>query len=222
MLRRALSAREVFARVADTYDDDNALLAMERPGTEALLPSLRGLDVLDVGAGHAHYARLAVARGARRVLALDVNEGMLRGLDVPAVVADAEALPVAAACVDVAVAALVVSYLDLEVALREIARVLRTEGVLVLSELHGGGAQLGSWCRTFRGPDGEAVAVHAPPPAPDVLCHRLEGAGLAVEVMREPAVDARLQPYFQRAGRRDFAQVSGLPLLVHIVARKKG
>jgi SAM-dependent methyltransferase len=219
-LRRMAPAREAFARVADTYDDGNALLVLERPGTEALLPPLRGRDVLDVGAGHAHYARLAARRGARAVVALDVNERMLRGLDVPRLVADAASLPLAGERFDVAVAALVLSYLDRARALREVARVLRRGGRLVVSELHGRGARIGAWRRTFRGPQGEAISVDAPPPPPDALCRSLEDAGFVVETVRESMIDDRLRPHFLSAGRGDFARLSGLPLLVHIAARR--
>jgi ubiquinone/menaquinone biosynthesis C-methylase UbiE len=213
------NARDLFARVAETYDGDNPLLAMERPATEPLLPDFEGRDVLDVGAGHGHYARLAASRGAGCVLALDVNAGMLQGLPVRAVAADAAALPLAAARFDVVIAALVTSYVDRARTLSEIARVLRPDGVLVLSELHARGAALG-WQRTFRDPIGRTIVIEAPPPDPDVLRREIEGAGFTVDVLKETCIDARLAPHFRRAGRRDLPSLLGVPLLVHIAARK--
>jgi SAM-dependent methyltransferase len=175
--------------------------------------------VLDLGAGHGHYAAHAAARGAR-VTALDVSASLLREVSVPAVVADAAALPFASGRFDVVVAALVLSYVDRARTLREAARALRPSGVLVVSDLHARGASLGGWRRTFRGADGRTVEIDVPPPLPAVLRAEIEAAGLHVETVRETAVDGRLEPYFRKAGRRDLPALLGLPLLVHIVARK--
>ena len=215
----AASARRIFAR-ATQYDRDNPLLTIERPETEALLPELAGLDVVDLGAGHAHYARLARARGARRVAAVDVSAAMLRGVPLPAVVADAAALPLASGSADVVIAALMLSYVDRVRALLEVARVLRPSGVLVISELHARGAAQGGWRRTFRGATGRTLAVEAPPPDPRALAGELDAAGFHLEVYRETAVDQRLEPHFRRAGRQDLPTLMGLPLLVHLVARR--
>jgi ubiquinone/menaquinone biosynthesis C-methylase UbiE len=215
----AKSAREVFAR-ATQYDRDNPLLSIERPEMEAMLPELAGRDVLDLGAGHAHYARLARARGARRVVALDVSPAMLRGVPVPAIVGDAAALPMASASADVVVAALVLSYVDRIRTLVEIARVLRPGGMLLISELHARGVAQGGWRRTFRGATGRTLAVEAPPPDPRVLAGELDAAGFRLEAFRETPVDQRLEPHFRRAGRRDLPALLGLPLLVHLAARK--
>ena len=211
--------RAIFARAVD-YDRGNPLLVVERPETEALLPDMAGRDVLDLGAGHAYYTAHARAHGARKVVALDISEPLLRGTKAPAVVADAAALPLASQQFDVVVAALVLSYVDRAAALGEIARVLRPSGTLVVSDLHARGAALGGWRRTFRGADGGMVAVEAPPPAPETLRAEIEAAGLRVEAVRETPVDERLEPHFRKAGRRDLPALLGVPLLVHIVARK--
>ena len=70
------AVRDVFAVAAAAYDRGNPLLALERPDTEALLPVLAGRDVLDVGAGTGHYARLAAALGARIAIAFDLTPGV--------------------------------------------------------------------------------------------------------------------------------------------------
>ena len=210
---------DVFER-ASGYERENPLLAIERPETEALLPGLAGRDVLDLGSGHGHYARLARTRGARCVIALDASLAIVRASAPAAVVAAAEALPLGASVVDVVIAALVTSYVDRTRAFAEVARVLRPEGRIVISELHAEGMARGAWRRTFRGVGGEALAVEASPPEPGLLARELEAAGLRVETRKETAVDARLEPHFRRAGRRDFAALRGLPLLVHVVAHK--
>jgi SAM-dependent methyltransferase len=51
--------------------------APEWPSLRALLPDLRGLDVLDLGCGHGGFCRYAAERGAANVLGVDVSETML-------------------------------------------------------------------------------------------------------------------------------------------------
>jgi SAM-dependent methyltransferase len=51
--------------------------AAEFPALRALLPDLRGLEIVDLGCGLGWFCRWARARGARRVLGLDLSETML-------------------------------------------------------------------------------------------------------------------------------------------------
>ena len=211
--------REVFSAAASTYGRGNPLLFVEREETARLLPRLEGLTVLDLGCGDGHYARLAAALGAARVLALDAAPPMAALAPPPALVGDAAALPLASASVDVVIAALVLSHVGgLEAALAEAARVLRPGGALVISDLHPIATALG-WRRSFEA-GGRSVAVEAPPPAAATLRAALAEASLAVEEWREPAVDERLRSEFRRAGRRDFEGLRGTPLLVAVRARK--
>lgn len=133
------SVREVFAVAAAAYDRGNPLLALERPETEAMLPALAGRSVLDVGSGTGHYARLAAALGARLAIAFDLTPEMLGKAPRPAAVGDAGRLPFAGESLDVAIAALLLSFVkDLEASVREIARVLRPGGTFVLADVSAG------------------------------------------------------------------------------------
>jgi SAM-dependent methyltransferase len=86
-----------------------------------------GRRVVDVGAGTGAATRAALAAGAADVIAVDVSVGMLRHdapNRVPAVVADAVALPFGDGVVDGAVAAFSLNHLEHPGAgLREMARV---------------------------------------------------------------------------------------------------
>jgi SAM-dependent methyltransferase len=216
------SVREVFALAATRYGRGNPLLAVERPETESLIPAVAGKDVLDLGSGTGHYARFASALGARTAVAVDLTPEMAASGPRPAVVGDAARLPFADSSFDVLVAALLVSFVGDRAALcSEAARVVRAGGVLVVSDLHPVASARG-WSRSFDGPSGERLVVDAPPPSVDEHRNRLEAAGFVLETLREPVVDARLEPEFRRAGRSDFAALRGTPLLVCLRAHKGG
>lgn len=213
--------REVFSAAAPAYGRSNPLLAVEREETARLLPRLEGKDVLDLGCGHGHYARLARALGARRVLALDFAAPMAAAAPPPAVVGDASRLPLGGERADVVIAALLLSFVpDPTALMAEVRRVLRPGGALVLSDLHPAASARG-WRRSFEDGAGRTRVVEAPPlPLADVR-RLLAEAGLAVAEWREPEVDERLEPDFRRAGRGDFARLRGTPLLVALRAVKR-
>jgi ubiquinone/menaquinone biosynthesis C-methylase UbiE len=212
--------REVFAAAAAGYDRSNLLLLVERPEMETMLPSLRGKDVLDLGAGTGHYARLARRSGARLAVAFDATPEMLAVAPRPSVVGDAGRLPFATMSADVAIAALLLSYVsDLEATLNEAARVLRDDGVFVASDLHSVASSLG-WQRSFTGRHGERLVIDAPPPERCQLEPALVRAGFVVERVSEPKIDERLRSAFAAAGRRDYDRLAGTPLLQIYRARK--
>jgi SAM-dependent methyltransferase len=98
--------------------------------------------VLDLGCGEGQIARLVATGGARRTVGVDLSAAQLtearRRAGGPVYVrAVAAALPVAPASFDAVVACLVLEHLaDLDVALDEVARVLRPGGRLVLFVNH--------------------------------------------------------------------------------------
>ncbi len=123
---------------------------IDRPACLGLLGDVDGLHVLDAACGPGLYAEELVRRGAR-VTAVDQSPAMV-GLArerVPA--ADARTHDLADpldwlgdGSVDAALLALAVEYVDDRVALlRELRRVLRPWGALVLSRLH----PTGDWLR---------------------------------------------------------------------------
>ncbi|UDY23800.1 class I SAM-dependent methyltransferase [Nocardioides sp. Kera G14] len=126
-----------FGSVADAYDHgrpdypaDAVTWLVGRPGTEFV-------SVLELGAGTGKLTR-ALVEQRYHVFATDPDDAMLDRLsahlpDVRATKAVAEQLPVPDQSVDVVMAAQAFHWFDLERALPEIARVLRSGGHLALA-----------------------------------------------------------------------------------------
>ena len=138
---RTRHARRLFAGIGGSYDRMGAILSFgEDPRWRRFLVARLGRrgSVLDVATGTGLVAReLARSGAARRIVALDPSEPMLRegrrrtaGLPVEFVLGLAEELPFADAAFD----ALTVTYLlryvdDPGATLAELARVIRPDGI---------------------------------------------------------------------------------------------
>jgi SAM-dependent methyltransferase len=116
----------------------------EWPALQAMLPTLVGRRVLDLGCGFGWFARWARLSGAVRVLAVDASQRMLARAreqtsdeDIVYEHADLEVYEYPSAQFDVVYSALAFHYLtDLESVLRGAARALLPGGVLVFSVEH--------------------------------------------------------------------------------------
>lgn len=116
----------------------------ERPATLALLPDVRGKDVLDAGCGHGWYCEWLLDRGAR-VVGVDRSVRM-SGLATKRVGSRARIIHgnvsdlrdvLADATFDIVLSSLMLHYVDdLDKAFCEFARLLRPTGRLVLSTHH--------------------------------------------------------------------------------------
>jgi SAM-dependent methyltransferase len=118
--------------------------APEWPALRALLPDLRGLNVVDLGCGYGWFCRWAREQGAARLLGLDVSEKMLaraRAATSDAGVAyaraDMEKLELPEASFDVAYSSLALHYIeDLAGFFATVHRALIPNGRLVFSIEH--------------------------------------------------------------------------------------
>ena len=186
--------RELYDRVAIEYADlfcSDGVLNAEASYVQELarVGTLTNSRLLDVGCGPAVYLRLA-ERAALRYVGVDFSAEMLRvGRNrFPGVClarADARSLPMAASVVDLAVAMGSLSHMtneDFHIAMGEIARVLRTEGALLL------GDQVGN--QPIRAPYPLATGCLVPvfPRSEEFYCDELTRWGFAVvrTEVREP------------------------------------
>lgn len=189
--RRRLEPQAAYALWATTYPPHphNPLMVLEQQTVLSLLPALEGLTVLDAGCGSGRYLRELQRLGAR-AFGVDLSAAMLsRAGEVSKRIARADicALPLRSASVDAVVCGLALGDVSkLEVALGEIARVLRPGGCAVYSVVHPIGATQG-WSRTFDA-GGRSMAIdgywHG------VARHRKAcgSAGLRVTAWQEPVL----------------------------------
>jgi SAM-dependent methyltransferase len=118
--------------------------AAEWPALRALLPDLRGLNVVDLGCGFGWFCRWARDQGAARVLGLDVSEKMLaRARDttgdaaITYARADLEQLDLPVTSFDLAYSSLALHYInDLAGLLAAVHRALVPGGSVVFSVEH--------------------------------------------------------------------------------------
>jgi len=139
-----VSTREGYDRWAEVYDTDgNPLVALEEPEASRMIGDVRGLAVADVGTGTGRHA-LRMSREGARVVAIDFSLGMMaRARSKPGaeriafVCADCSALPLPDSAFDRVISGLVVEHIaTLDPYFRELARICRPDGFIVVTNLH--------------------------------------------------------------------------------------
>lgn len=133
--------RLFYTTIANEFDDLMNIYDVQRRVEvvfDELLPeSITGQHILDVGCGTGWFSRRATERGAK-VTSLDIGVSLLQQTlhkaDVLPTVGDALHLPFADRTFDVVVSSEVIEHTaDPQQAIAEMARVLRTNGVLVVT-----------------------------------------------------------------------------------------
>src|ERR1051326_7190087 len=140
-----LSTKDGYDRWAAIYDDEgNPLTALEEPWMDTLLGDVRGLAVVDIGCGTGRHAIRLAAAGAL-VQAVDFSEAMLERARTKAGPSNitfrvhdlAKPLPFADKIFDRVVCGLVIDHIvDLGGLFREMHRVCRPSGLVVVSVMH--------------------------------------------------------------------------------------
>ena len=139
-----VSVEEGYDRWAGTYDESpNPLLALEERHLPSILPDLAGSNVLDLGCGTGRWLACLIARGACSVIGIDLSAAMLRvarrraGLYERLVRADGLHLPFRASVFDFVLSYFALNHItDLQAMARELARAMKLQGRLLISEMH--------------------------------------------------------------------------------------
>ena len=119
-----------FDGIAATYDaTPNPLLALEQRYLEPLLPDMRSLTVVDVGAGTGRWLRRL---RAAKTLAVDCSAEMLARGSGDRVIADASQLPFQDAIADLVLCTFMFGYAPL--CFPELARITRK--TLIVTDVH--------------------------------------------------------------------------------------
>jgi malonyl-CoA O-methyltransferase len=205
---------------APTYDrEPNPLLALEERALDAMLPPVQGRIVLDAACGTGRWLEKLLHRGARHAVGVDYSAGMLAranqkmGLRGRMVRADVLSLPIQSRVVDVAICSLAAGYLDdLDCFAGEVARVLRYDGRLFLTDAHPEGLKRG-WRRSFR-LNGDALEIEVQTRPVAEVRAAFERYGFELLQTRECNFGEPERPIFARAGRSHFfEEASSIPAL---------
>lgn len=168
----------------------NRLMAIEQATVLSLLPDVRGLTALDAGCGTGRYLNALRERGAVAI-GVDLSNAMLsqaRKVSRPLARADICALPFDAMSLDFVICALALGDVaEIELALGEMARVLRPGGRLIYSVVHPSGATAG-WSRTFES-HGRQCAIDGHWHSLEQHRHACAAAHLSIEAWQEPVLE---------------------------------
>jgi malonyl-CoA O-methyltransferase len=155
-----------------------------------LMPLLQGCTVLDLAGGTGRYALIAAAAGAAQIMSMDSSPAMLRANALSQrAQATTEAIPLRDSSVDVILCGLALGHLPrLEPSLAEMGRILRPDGIALVSDFHpfiflSGGR------RTFQA-GAQTYAVEHYAHLYTAYYHAAEHAGLRIEQIAEPGLDA--------------------------------
>ena len=192
---------EGYARWAETYDLElNPLIAVEGPRVQAILNQIPMRTALDAGAGTGRHA-IALAQRGVAVTAVDQSPDMLAiargksaraGLEIDFRIGSLEdRLPAEDDQFDFLVCALTLSHIpDIEHAVRECARVVRSGGSLLISDIHPDVANGLGWTAKLRRPGATYNLPFAGHTRTDYL-DSVEAAGCSItSLMEVPVGDA--------------------------------
>jgi malonyl-CoA O-methyltransferase len=184
----AVSPSEAYRLLATEYDaQPNALVSLERRIMGPLLPPLKGRRVIDAASGTGRWAVHCAAQGAR-VIAVDFSREMLMRGPRPAVLGDIKKLPFRDSAADVTICSFALGYAP--GCLRELGRVTRPGGLVLVSDMHPESARRG-WTRSFRHSSGVIHIAHEPYHLED-----LHAPGLDLAYLLEPSFGAPEQEIF--------------------------
>jgi malonyl-CoA O-methyltransferase len=222
-----LSPGDAHALWASSYDENpNPVLALEERTLEPLLPSLKGCDVLDVACGTGRWLMHLVRGGASTAAGLDISPAMLRqsarkpGLAGQLIEADALAMPIRTGFADFVICSFGLSYIpDVSLFAKELSRVVKNGGLVVLSDLHPA-AHTRGWKRSFRH-NGTVVEISSFSRSIPRIRQAFEEQGFVSPVVVEANFGEAEKPIFEKAGKGDlWEEMGGEPAIYACMFRR--
>lgn len=211
---RNVSVIEGHALWARSYDlTPNPLLALEERTLDPVLSGAQDKFVVDVACGTGRWLHKLKARGAKRGLGVDLSAEMLEQasrkplLNGSLIRGHACALPIPNTVADFVMTSFAVGYIeDLRAFARELARVSRPYGLVVVSDFHPAN-HFRRWRRTFRcGSQVYEIRSFARPM--EQVCDEFGKCGLKLEMRLEPCFGEPERPIFDAYGKDHLFQGS--------------
>jgi SAM-dependent methyltransferase len=221
--------KEAYRLWAPLYDaTPNPLLSLEQRSLAPMLHSATGCDVVDLGCGTGRWLAQLSKANPRSMIGIDFSEEMLAQASVKLapgvrlVQADCLASPLTDRSSDWILASFLLSYLeDLRGFACEVARIARTGGSILISDVHPTTRNYG-WRRTFRSTD-QLIEIQSHVYQLEDLQRAMEEAGFEPTFLHEIAFGEEEQRIYIDAGRADlFFRVQSLPVLFVAGFRRSG
>ncbi|HEV2272527.1 MAG TPA: methyltransferase domain-containing protein [Acidobacteriaceae bacterium] len=218
-----------FDRWAQVYDAQlNPLLSLEMRKATPLLPRISGAHVLDVGCGTGRWLTHLEALSPASVTGADCSLTMLERarekvrpttkLDH----ADSSALPAKDDSYDFVMASFLLSYVsDLQEFARECARVLRSDGRMLISDMHPVTAAKLGWTRSFR-TDGERVDIEVHSRSLAEIIDIFRQNGFEGRILIEPSFEEPEKLAFEKTGKlAEYEKLVGVPAIYILMLQKQ-
>jgi malonyl-CoA O-methyltransferase len=221
---KKLGIIEGYDRWAPTYDgEQNPLIALEENMTLDLIGNVRNQRVLDVGCGTGRYCELLAKKGAK-VVGIDPSSGMLEcakrkiTLDCKfeLLLGRIESTSLPDNYFNVVVCALIVGHLpELEPAIREVGRTIKTKGRLIVSDMHPYWFVSGYDYVKFLDRSGQEYRIPEYAHLLEEYWDLFKKFKFGLEDFREPRIDNKLIQRFP-----ELKKYKGMPLALILKARK--
>ncbi len=197
----------------------NPLMRAEQRAMLDLWPAAAGATALDLACGTGRYSRILAQSGAAKVVSVDFSPAMLRTVGTHRVRAGMSQLPFPDETFDVVICGLAIGHApDIDAWMAEVARILRTGGVLLYSDFHPAAARAGL-PRTFK--DAENRTVVVPHHGHDIAAQKRAAgdARLTIDTLAELRVGIEIREPFSNSDEF-YRRWHGLPIVLVVRARK--